>query len=153
MCDWVCLYLSRFQGRVCASSLVENSIPVLLSTEFGNNEEPDNSRFQFQLSLLQTMSRVYVLFSRSAPLPSTYSSLPSHFKLEAEQTGPFSGEGDPAVDYTLPPPLLFVHHLPLYPYPLFLSSALIPIPWCLWNSQSASVIISRFLSGHRQGCV
>lgn len=48
------------------------------------------------------------------------SSLPSHFKLEVEQTGLFSGEGDPAVDYSLPPPLLFIHHLPLYPNPLLL---------------------------------
>lgn len=93
----------------------KNSISILLCKEFGNNEGPDNSRFQFQLSLLQTMSRVYVLFSKKTPSSHPpCSSLPSHFRLEAEQTGPFSGEGDPAVDYTLPPPLLlFVHHLPL----------------------------------------
>lgn len=65
------------------------------------------------------------------------SSLPSHFKLEAEQTGLFSGEVDPAVDYSLHPPLLFIHHLPMYPYSFLFcgvffffspSSALIPIP-------------------------
>lgn len=56
MCDWGCLYLPCFQGRVRAPGLAENSISTLLCTEFGNNEGPDNSRFQFQLSLLQTMS-------------------------------------------------------------------------------------------------
>lgn len=50
-------------------------------------------------------------------LPS-HSSLPSLLKLGAEQTGLFSREGHTAVDYALPPPLLFIHHLPLYPCPL-----------------------------------
>lgn len=51
--------------------------------------------------------------------PPPHSSLPSLFKARAEQTGLFSREGRTAVDYTLPPPfLVFIHHLPLYPYPL-----------------------------------
>lgn len=64
MCDWVCLYLPRFQGQACAPGPAENSISILLCKEFGNNEGPDNSRF-----LLQTMS--YVLFCKTGPLPST----------------------------------------------------------------------------------
>lgn len=47
-----------------------------------------------------------------------YSSLPSLFKLGAEQTGLFSRKGRTAVDYALPPPMVFIHHLPLYPCPL-----------------------------------
>lgn len=47
--------------------------------------------------------------------PMPHSSLPSLFRPGAEQTGLFSGEGHTAVDYALPPPLAFIHHLPLYP--------------------------------------
>lgn len=50
--------------------------------------------------------------------PPPHSSLPSLFKLGVEQTGLFSREGRTAVDYTLPPPLVFIHHLPLFPCPL-----------------------------------
>lgn len=50
--------------------------------------------------------------------PPPYSSLPSLFILGAEQTGLFSWKGCTAVDYALPPPLVFIHHLPLYRYPL-----------------------------------
>lgn len=49
--------------------------------------------------------------------PPPHSPLPSLFKLGVEQTGLLSREGHTAVDYTLPPPLVFIHHLPLYPYP------------------------------------
>lgn len=60
------------------SGPAENCISILLCTEFGNNEGPDNSRLQFQLSLLQTVSRVYVLFSKNAPShpPMLISSIP-----------------------------------------------------------------------------
>lgn len=109
--------------------------------------------FSFSRACYKLWGKFLWISLQVSPSHPPCSSHPSHFKLEAEQTAPFSGEEDPAVDYTLPPPLLFVHHLPLYPYPLFSSSAFIPIPWCLWNSQSTSVIISRFLSGHRQGSV
>lgn len=48
--------------------------------------------------------------------PPPHSSLQSLLKLGAEQTGLFSREGHTAV--ALPPPLVFIHHLPLCPDPL-----------------------------------
>lgn len=119
MCDWVCLYLPRFQGRACAPGTAENSISILLCKEFGNNEGPDNSRFQFQLSLLQTMSRVYVLFSKKRP-PPIHRAHPSHLTLDWRRNRQVLSAGKGTQQWITPslPPLLFVHHLPLYPYPL-----------------------------------
>lgn len=61
--------------------------------------------------------------------PPPNSSLPSLLKLGVEQTGLFSREGHTAVDYALPPPLVFIHHLPLYPYPLshYLPHPMVPL--------------------------
>lgn len=71
---------------------------------------------------------------------------PCLFKPGVEQTGLFSRDGHPAVDYALPP-LVFIHHLPLTPAP---SLIICPIlnPWCRWSSASWSTlgIISSLLS-------
>lgn len=111
MCDWVCLY----RGRVCAPGLTENSISKRLFTEFGNNEGA--RQWPVSVSASYILRVGYMCCSLKMP-PShpPCSSLPSPFKLEVEQTSLFSREGDHGVDYSLHPPLLFIHHLPLYPY-------------------------------------
>lgn len=114
MCDWVCSYLHRSQGRACAPGPAENSISILLCKEFGNNEGPDNSRFQ-----LQTMSRVYVLFSKNRP-PPIHRAHPSHLTLGWKRNRQVLSAGKGTQQWITPslPPLPFVHHLPLYPNPL-----------------------------------
>ncbi len=81
--------------------------------------------------------------------PPPYSSLLSVFILGVEQTGLFSRKGRTAVDYALPPPLVFIHHLPLYPYPLshYLPhpSPMVPLELSLrvhpWNNPLLVVIV------------
>lgn len=98
MCDWVCLY----RGWVCTPGLTENSISKRLFTEFGNNEGARQWAVSVSASYILRVG--YMCCSLKMP-PShpPCSSLPSHFKLEVEQTGLFSGEGDPGVDYSLHP--------------------------------------------------